>query len=185
MLRIAALLLVTLIMLLAGCGGGGNTPTATANPTPTGGSNASPAPAPAPANSPNAVSVTAGQSVTGVDIAVASPADSPTPNAEMLGVTAVGQGGSASNVGDQIHRGNTMKVLLFGPGLSGAMTVTISGPADIAVSNVRSITSVDGTSGVAFDAAVSAGAALGARTVRLRSPHDDITTFTGCLEVLP
>ena len=120
-----------------------------------------------------------------MDIAVASPADSPTPNAQMLGVANIGQGGSASNVGEFIHRGSTMKVLVFGAGLNGSMTVTLSGPTDISISNVRSITSVDGMSGVAFDAAVSSSAALGARTVRLRSTHDDITTFTGSLEVIP
>jgi hypothetical protein len=126
-----------------------------------------------------------GQTVSGVDITVGSPADSPTPNAQMLGVANIGQGGSASNVGEVIHRGSTMKVLLFGTGLAGSMTVTISGPNDIAVSNVRNITSTGGMTGVAFDAAVSGNAALGARTVRLRSAHDDITTFTGGLEVIP
>lgn len=113
------------------------------------------------------------------------PADSPTPNAEMLGVTALGNGGSAHNVGDLIHRGTKMTVLMFGTGLNGSLAVTISGPSDITVSNVRDVTSIDGTSGVAFDAMVDASAALGARTVRLRSQHDDVTTFTGGLEVVP
>ena len=78
-----------------------------------------------------------------------------------------------------------MKVLIFGPGLDGSMNVTISGPADIVISNIRSITATDKTPGVAFDAAVSPVAALGARTVTLRATNDDITTFTGGLEVIP
>jgi hypothetical protein len=78
-----------------------------------------------------------------------------------------------------------MKVLLFGQGLSGNMTVSISGPGDIAVSNITSISSTTGTSGVAFNAAISAGAGLGARTVFLKSANGDITSFTGGLEVIP
>jgi hypothetical protein len=129
--------------------------------------------------------VDSGLAVSGVDINVSSPSDSPTPNAQMLGVTNLGNGGSASNVGDVIHRGSKMTVLMFGPGLNGTLTVTVSGPADITVSNIRGVTSIDGISGLAFDAAVDGQASLGARTVRLRSPRKDVTTFTGGLEVLP
>jgi hypothetical protein len=78
-----------------------------------------------------------------------------------------------------------MRVILFGQGLSGSMTVTIDGPQDISVSNVRSITSTQDKPGVAFDASVSSSAALGARTVFLRTSNDDITAFTGGLEVVP
>jgi hypothetical protein len=103
----------------------------------------------------------------------------------VLGVSDVNSGGTASNSGATIHVGSTMKVLLFGHGLSGNMTVTISGPGDIAVSNIRGISSTDGTPGIAFDAAVSGSAGLGARTVSLKSTNNDITTFTGGLEVVP
>jgi hypothetical protein len=65
------------------------------------------------------------------------------------------------------------------------MQVSITGPADITVSNIESITSTTGTPGIAFTAAVSSDAALGARTVILRATNDDITTFSGGLEVLP
>jgi hypothetical protein len=78
-----------------------------------------------------------------------------------------------------------MKVLLFGAGLNGNMTVSISGPGDITVANIRSITSTSGTPGVAFDATLTSSAALGARTVFLKSSNGDITTFTGGLEVIP
>ena len=117
-------------------------------------------------------------STSGVDIVVASPASSPTPNAENLGT-----GNSASNTGATIPQGTTATVLLFGPGLNGSMQVTISGPADIAISNIQSITSTDNTPGVSFTAAVAGNAALGARTVLLRDSKDDITSFTGGLEV--
>jgi len=103
----------------------------------------------------------------------------------MLGVVPLENGGRASNVGDVIHRGAKMTILIFGQGLNGALTASISGPPDIVISNPRGVTSIDGVSGVSFDVAVSSNAALGARTVRLRSPHDDLTTFTGGLEVLP
>src|SRR5207245_2896011 len=82
------------------------------------------------------VNVSGGQTTSGVDIVVASPASSPTPNAENLGT-----GNSASNTGATIPQGTTATVLLFGPGLNGSMQVTSSGPADIAISNIQSITS--------------------------------------------
>jgi hypothetical protein len=131
------------------------------------------------------VSVAAGQTLTGADINVVAPAITPPENAEVLGVTDVNTGGSASNSGASIHVGSTKKVLIFGSGLTGNMTVNISGPGDIAVSNIRAISSTTGTPGIAFDAAVSGSAGLGARTVYLKSTNGDITTFTGGLEVIP
>ncbi len=65
------------------------------------------------------------------------------------------------------------------------MQVTITGPADIVISDIHSIRSTTDTPGIAFSAAVSADAALGARTVILRATNDDITTFSGGLEVQP
>jgi hypothetical protein len=127
---------------------------------------------------PVIIDVSGGQTASGVDIAVASPASSPTPNAENLGT-----GNSASNTGTTISQGTTATVLLFGPGLNGNMQVTISGPGDIAVTNIQSITSTDNTPGISFTAAVASNAALGARTVLLRNSKDDITSFTGGLEV--
>lgn len=125
------------------------------------------------------------QSVSGIDIPVASPADASGPNAELLGTSELTDRTIATNSGSTIRRGATMKVILFGRALSGSLQVTIGGPPDITVSNVRSITSTDGTPGIAFDAAVSSGAAVGARTVYLRSANDDITAFAGGLEVIP
>ncbi len=188
MSRVVSFLVVALVCFVCGCGGtlsqspvnAGGTTTATPVPPPQ-----PPPAAPAPLTDAHVVAVNNGQSVTGIDINVSTPADSPTPNAEMLGVVPLDNGGRASNVGDVIHRGAKMTILMFGTGLNGALTATISGPADITISNIRGVTSINGISGVSFDVAVASDAALGARTVRLRSPKDDLTTFTGGLEVLP
>jgi hypothetical protein len=127
---------------------------------------------------PVIVDVSGGQTTSGVNIAVASPASSPVANAENLGT-----GNTASNTGATIAKGTTATVLLFGPGLNGSMQVTISGPGDIDITNIQSITSTDNTPGISFTAAVAGNAAPGARTVLLRNSKDDITTFTGGLEV--
>jgi hypothetical protein len=92
---------------------------------------------------------------------------------------------SASNTGGVIHRGNTMRVILFGPGLNGQMQVSIGGPADVTVSNIAGIQATDNTPGISFMATAKANAALGARTVFLLNTSGDVTTFTGGLEVVP
>jgi hypothetical protein len=174
------LFLAAIVLILAGCGGGGNssasTQTVSTPPAASGGGT--------PPTVPIIVNV-GSQAVSGIDINVSSPASSTPPNAEVLGVSALGSGGSASDVGATISRGSTMKVLLFGPGLDGSMTVSIGGPADISFTNIRSITATDKTPGIAFDATVNSSAALGARTVILTTTNGDVTTFTGGLEVVP
>jgi hypothetical protein len=92
---------------------------------------------------------------------------------------------SAFNTGDVIHRGTTMRVVMFGAGLAGDMQVTILGPNDIQISNVTGITATDNTPGISFTAAVAGNAALGARTVVLQTTSGNITAFTGGLEVAP
>ena len=164
-----ALCLPFLLSFLTGCSGVSNGGTTTSGGGGSGGGAVGQA---------NIVAVSGGQTTSGVDITVASPASSPTPNAENLGT-----GNSASNTGATISQGTTATVLLFGPGLNGNMQVTISGPGDIAISNIQSITSTDNTPGISFTAAVALNAALGARTVLLRDSKDDITSFTGGLEV--
>ena len=175
-----------LLLLLPGCGGSGSptpvgAPPSSSNNTP-GSTNGN---ATSPVQARRVVNVSVGQTASGIDINVASPANSAGPNAELLGTSELSASTTATNSGAAIRRGSTMKVVLFGRALSGSLQVTIGGPADISVSNVRSVTSTDGTAGIAFDAAVSGGAALGARTVYLRSANDDITAFTGGLEVIP
>lgn len=174
---------IAFCLLLAGCGG-----RSSSNTTSNGGTNN-----PAPTNSgggvtlnaPTVVDVGQGQTASGVDIAVAAPTASPAPNAQNLGVNTPTGRASASNTGGVIHRGASMRIILFGPGLNGQMKVTIGGPGDITVSNVAGITATDNTPGLAFTALAGGNAALGARTVFLQNTSGDVTTFTGSLEVVP
>jgi len=193
--RLGPILLI--FIFLVGCGGRGvvgsnnfpspnPTPTpvaAPATPTPVAPTPTPPTPAPPP--STGAVSLAAGQKLTGVDVIVAAPSVGSPPNAEDLGVNPVSGLGSASNTGGAIHRGSTMRVLLFGPGLSDGMKVTVAGPSDVTVSNIQLIQATDNTPGVAFTAVVASNASLGARTVFLQSTKGDVTSFTGGLEVIP
>ncbi len=134
---------------------------------------------------PTVVSVAAGQTASGINITVATPASSPPPNAEVLGTAGLTGTAQAFNTGATITRGTTQRVLLFGPGLSGSMQISVTGPADITVSSPVSIKATDNTPGIAFSATVAGNAALGCRTVVLQATNGDITTFTGGLEVVP
>ena len=167
------------VLALAACGGGGGSSVNT-------GGNPATCTAPATAvGAPNIVTVVAGQTTANTNVAVACQASNPTPNSENLGVGVTVNGTAASNTGAQIAQGTTMSVILFGPGLSSAMTITISGPNDIIVSNPSTIRSTGNVPGIAFTAVVSPTAALGARTVVLEDSNHDVTTFTGGLEVIP
>lgn len=176
-LRVLLSTVVFLCFSLAACGGGDAPPAdgGTQPPPPGGGGSE--------INEPVTISVTPGVTTSGVNITVPAKAGGE-PNAELLGVTPVGEGGSAQNTGASIRRGQTMRVILFGDGLSGDMTVLIGGPNDIQVSNVEGIKSTSGKAGIAFQAAVASNAAVGARTVFLRK-GENITAFSGGLEVLP
>jgi hypothetical protein len=169
---------------------GGNTTSAGSSPQPA--NPCQPVTAPgAPATAPGGivmsaapVVVNAGQTTQGIGIHVASASSSP-PNVQSFGI-----GNTAFNTGDTIHRGQVAQVIFFGDGLSGAMTATVLGPPDVALSAPQSETgcSPDGsscTSGVSFTATASATASLGARTVLLRDPSGGVTAFTGGLEVVP
>ena len=92
--------------------------------------------------------------------------------------------GMAANTGGSIHRGSTMRILLFGPGLNARMKVTVAGRPDITISNVQAIAATDNTPGIAFVASVASTAELGARTIYLRSENGEETSFTGGLEVV-
>jgi len=109
----------------------------------------------------------------------------------MLGATVVPAGGGSvsinlSNTGDVVHRGDSVVIALLGDGLSGNMTVSISGPPDITVdtTTIKGFTSSNNKPGISFQASVAPDAALGARTVLLKNAQSDITTFTGGLEVV-
>jgi hypothetical protein len=127
--------------------------------------------------------VISGGDVSGIDINVVAPAAGQPVNAEELGVANIGEQVTASSAGATVRPGENKKVLIFGPGLDGSVQITIGGPGDITVSNIRSARSGNNDPGVSFDIAVSSGAALGARSVILRAPNDDVTSFTGGLEV--
>ena len=170
--------------VLAGCGTRGlvNTP-ATSNssvaPAPST-SSAQPTVSAGDLSSSNVVTVNGGSNLSGVNITVTPAAG--TENAVSLGTLAAG---FAANTGAIVHQATTNTIVLFGPGLSGAMSVTLSGPQDIGVSNIRSVQAKDGTPGVAFDAVIGSSTAIGARTVYLKASNNDITAFSGGLEVQP
>ncbi len=161
-----------LFLTALGCGGGSG-----------GGNSAGSIGGTTPAASSGAVTVNGGSTVTGADITVPAAPSQPL-NALVLGVADINSGGgSASNTGATVARGSQARVLMFGPGLNGNVRVTISGPNDITVNNIQSITSTKGTPGVEFVIGVSAGAAVGARTVFLTNPSGNATAFSGGLEI--
>ncbi len=166
---------------LIGCGGVANSPHSTTPPI--GGATAGGGTS--PANPPTIITVGATDVVGGIDVTVSTPAANPAPNAQDLGVAALTGSASAFNTGAIIHRGSSVRVVLFGPSLSGGMQVTLRGPADIQIGNLIGIKATDSTPGISFTATVSSSAALGARTVVLQNSQGDITTFTGGLEVVP
>ncbi len=132
-------------------------------------------------NPPVVVSVTAGQTASGISITVPAPASSPTPNA-----TAVGANGStATSSGDTMHQNSSPTVLVFGTGLNVNMKASFSGPSDITIGPLQPVNFQGGGTGVSFTATVASNAALGARTLILQNANNDITTFTGGLEVVP
>ncbi|MGZ4838902.1 MAG: hypothetical protein ACXVZR_10160 [Terriglobales bacterium] len=153
-------------------------PTATTPPSSGSTSSAS------PVGTPAVVQVSAGQAASAVNISVPAPSGTQ-PNALDLGVANLTGPASAFNTGDAIHRGATMRVVMFGPGLTGDMQVTVLGPNDIQIGNVQAITATDNTPGIAFTVAVTGNAALGARTVVLQTTGGNMTAFTGGLEVVP
>ncbi len=173
------------LLVFQGCGERGLTSSSLTSPTaplsnPSASSAAPSGSSPADLSTANVVTVSAGAKSSGVDIVVAPAAGAE--NAVALGTMA---DGFAANTGVVVHQASTDTVVLFGPGLSGAMRVSISGPQDIGVSNIRSIQAKDGTPGLAFDVVVGATSTSGARTVYLKANNNDITAFAGGLEVQP
>lgn len=169
--------------LLSGCGGGSKTVTPAPSSTTSNSSCATGVSA--PLGSPSLITVS-GQNAS-ADINVGGPQACPTPNAQVLGIANVGASSiSATNVGVQMHRGDTKIMILFGAGLTAVTSVSVAGqPNDFVISNITHPSATDGTPGVQFNVTVSPTAALGARTVILRAANDDMTTFTGGVEVLP
>lgn len=183
MSRYSAVVAVLLLVFSAGCGGGGGS---------SAGKGAASSAGPSiggPVNAPVIVTVLGGGRTSGIDIQPPAPASSPAPNAQFLG-TRVGPGTiTASNTGATIQRNIPTQVVLFGPGLTSTMTITFGGPsADISITSpIQAVTSTGSNPvpGVLFTVLVSPTATLGARSVILRAANNDITTFTGGLEIVP
>jgi hypothetical protein len=167
-------ILIFLIVVNA-CGGGSSSSASGSGGNVTGGG--------APA-SPTLVSVTANAMASGINISVVSPQSSPAPNVKFLGVN-LAQGG-ASATGDIVSRGQgTATITTFGPGLSSTMKVSITGPNDILVGALTQVTAQDGTPGVQIPITLTGNTALGARTLVMQNSKNDVTTFSGGLEVVP
>jgi hypothetical protein len=181
-----------LLVLLAGCGGAGksSTPPPT-TPAPTSTSTAPPTSSSNVVGSPPGtqviLNVAAGQAQGGVDITVPAARAATPPNAQLLGTGPVTGSISASNTGATVHPGETVRVLIFGPGLDVNTTISITGPQppDIVISGLRATSSTAGNPGITFIAEVAPTAALGARTVIFQNAQGDVSTFTGGLEVIP
>jgi hypothetical protein len=171
-------------LLLSGCGGSSSSapspsPAAPVGGPQSGGGTTNPQ---GQLVSPNQVAISVGGTTTSVDIAV--PAISPPLNAQDLGINSTSATqDSAFNTGGTVSRGSSALVLMFGTGLNGNLSIAISGPQDIAISNVQSVTATDKTPGLSFVITVPSNAALGARTVILSDAQGNATTFTGGLEV--
>lgn len=172
-------------LLLSACGGG-DSKTVTPAPTPTTSSSNCAVGVSVPIKGASLVTVS-GQNAGAIDIDVGGPQACPTPNAQVLGVANVAASSiSATNVGVQLHRGDTKIMILFGAGLTSVTSVSVSGqPNDFAISNITHPSATDGTPGVQFNVTVSPTAALGARTIFLRAGNDDMSAFSGGVEVLP
>lgn len=133
-------------------------------------------------NAPVVVSVSGTQSPTGINIVVPAPVSSPTPNATLVGADGV----HAFSSGDVLRRNTTATVIIAGTGLNTSMKASFSGPADISIGPLQSVTFQGGKgTGVSFPATIAPNAALGARTLILQDAKNDITTFAGGLEVVP
>ena len=136
-------------------------------------------------STPNLVTVGSGESVTGINITVASPTSNPTPNVEFLSVDNTDDPAEAFVTGGVTTQGETDgTVLLFGTGMSTSMQLSFTGPDDITISNLESVESTNGLSGLTFNISVASTAALGARTLVLQDSNNDVTTFTGGVEVV-
>jgi hypothetical protein len=127
------------------------------------------------------ITVSNGQTSSGINIVVPNTASAF--NVELLGVNSPGASTiSASNVGGAVARGSSAAILIFGKGLTGTPTLSISGPADVSITNQQSVKSTDGTPGIEFQITVGSGAAVGARTLSVKQ-DPDASAFVGGIEI--
>lgn len=174
--RMVALTVLLPAVLWTACGGGGG---ASSNSGGGGGGGGTGGGA---VNPPMVVSVSAGQSVSGVNISVpATTPANPGPNITLVGA----DGTHAFSSGDVLHQNSAATVIVAGTGLNTSMKASLSGPADITLGALQQIKFTNGQTGLSFTATVSPTAALGARTLILQDANNFISTFTGGLEVVP
>ena len=179
-MRIRILPVLLFAVCWIACGGGSSTSTSNPPPTtpPSSGGTANTGGA---LTTPQAVTVANGQATTGVNIIVPNTASAF--NVKLLGVNSPGASTlSASNVGGAVARGSTATILIFGTALSGAQTLTISGPNDISITNKKGVKSTDGTPGIQFDITVGGNAAVGARTLNV-TQDSNASVFVGGIEI--
>ena len=179
-MRIRVFPILFLAVFWIACGGGSSTSTSTpASPTapPSGGSSNSGG----NLTTPQEVTVTNGQSTTGTNIIVPNTASAF--NITLLGVNSPSATTiSASNVGGAVARGSTATILIFGPGLTGSETLSLSGPNDISITSQKGVKSTDDTPGIEFQITVGGNAAVGARTLSVKQ-GSNAAAFVGGIEV--
>jgi hypothetical protein len=178
--------------LITGCGSGGGTSSSTGSSGNTGGNSGG-----GSVSAPAVVTATGGGTATGVDIAVVAPASSTSPNAQVIGAAATSASSlSLTNTEARVSKAaGTQVVALCGTGLLAAMKVGVGDApgvsnSDFTITNITGVTcsgsgsGSTSTPGLQFDITVASGALLGNRTVFLQSTNNDVTTFTGGLEVV-
>jgi hypothetical protein len=179
-MRVPILPVLLLVAGLIACGGGSSK--TSSNPTtPTAPSSGGTSNSGGNLTTPQVVTVANGQSTTGTNIIV--PNTAAAFNITLLGVNSPSATTiSASNVGGAVARGATAIILIFGPGLTGSETLSLSGPNDISITGERGVKSTDGTPGIEFQVTVGSDAALGARTLSVKQ-GSNAAAFVGGIEV--
>ncbi len=178
-MRIKLFPVLLLTAFWVGCGGGSSSTTSNAptTPPPSGGTSNSGG----SLTAPQEVAVTNGQTTSGINIVVPNTASAF--NITLLGVNSPSATTiSASNVGGAVARGSTATILIFGPGLTGSETLSLSGPNDVSITGEKGVKSTDGTPGIQFQVTVGGNAAIGARTLSVKQ-GSNAAAFVGGIEV--
>lgn len=129
---------------------------------------------------PTPVTVAANQNTIAVDIEVPGPASTINVTGVSITEPLVGQT-YARSTGVGVRQGNQYWLWLIGSGITPSLTLSFSGPADIAVGGP--VLATQGCPGAIYPITVSAGAALGARSIILQDASSNLTTLAGALEV--
>ncbi|MGA2989104.1 MAG: hypothetical protein ABSD88_01420 [Candidatus Korobacteraceae bacterium] len=129
---------------------------------------------------PTPVQVEANQSTIAVDIQV--PAAVSPINVTAVALTAPNTGSTyLQSTGVGASQGKQYWLWLAGTGITPSLTLSISGPGDIAVSGPAM--GMQGATGAIYPITVSASAEPDARTIILKDASGNVTTLAGGLEV--